>query len=285
MRGLCFSSLALLLFACKTSEKITAEDLKIKQMSASRILKKVYENALDYETLSVKKVNFSLKTDGKTQSLRASYKIKRDSIIQVSANKTSIPIGKIEVLPDSFNVVYHIERDYYSGNFRKLSDVIGVDIDFKILQGILSSQVFSFRESANDREFRDYHSSIENGMYMVSSIKERKLRKVVKNEDKLQRYLNKFNDSHLINHEIYVDPSMFVVRKMIFEDLDLDRIVKIEFNEYSKIEGQFFPGKIELSFRGEKEIDLTIRLSRIYINNEENFTFKVPSKYEQKPFN
>jgi hypothetical protein len=285
LRILLSGIIAILFFACKTSEKIPREVLKIKQMSAGRILKKVYENTLEYETLTVKKVNFSLKANGKTQSLRASYKIRRDSAIQINTYKTTIPIGKLEILPDTFNVVYHIERDCYTGNFKMLSKAVGIDLDYNMLQSILSSHIFSFREDANDRIFRDYHSNIQDGMYMVSSIKERKLRKVVLKEGKLQRYLNKFNESHLINHEIYVDPSLFVVRKIIFEDLELKRLLKLEFSEYSRIGEQLFPGKIKLGFTGEKEVSLVIRLSRVYINDRENFTFRVPSKYDQKILN
>jgi hypothetical protein len=283
LRVILLSSIAILIFSCKTSEKVIKEEVKIKQLSAGRILRKVYENALDYKTLTVKKVNFSLKANGKTQSIRASYKIRRDSVIHINAYKTTIPIGKMEVSPDSFNVVYHIDKDYYAGNFEILSDAVGIELDYKMLQSILSNQVFSFREDEKNRVFRDYHSTIKDGMYMVSSIKERKLRKVVRKEVKRNRYLNKFNDSHLINQEIYVDPLLFVVKKMIFEDLNLNRILKLEFGEYSRIDGQLFPGKIDLSFRGKKELDLVVRLSRIYINNGESFTFRVPSKYKQKP--
>jgi hypothetical protein len=78
---------------------------KVKPISVRRAVRMVNENELKYNTLSVKKVNLTINNDGNINSIKGLYKIKKDSVIQVSAQKLTIPVGKLELDKDSFRVV------------------------------------------------------------------------------------------------------------------------------------------------------------------------------------
>jgi len=273
--------LAVFLAGCKQTEKIAAPK-KIKRYSVGKVIKMTNENSLKYETLSVKKVAVSLTIDGNTTSVRGSYKIRRDSIIQLYAQKMAIPVGKMEVNVDSFRMVYFLDQELFVGKNSYLSKLMGMDVDFGVLQALLSNKMFSFRQDPRDKDFKEFSCDIEDEMYKISSIRDRKIRKFSKNEDKLERYRNRMDEGHVIKQDIYIDPDSFVVRRMVFNDLENNKGLKLEFSNYEKVMDQWFPGLIKMQVTGEKQLELSIELSKISLNDETNFGFSVSPKYKRK---
>jgi len=273
--------LAVFLAGCKQTEKIAAPK-KIKRYSVGKVIKMTNENSLKYETLSVKKVAVSLTIDGNTTSVRGSYKIRRDSIIQLYAQKMAIPVGKMEVNVDSFRMVYFLDQELFVGKNSYLSKLMGMDVDFGVLQALLSNKMFSFRQDPRDKDFKEFSCDIEDEMYKISSIRDRKIRKFSKNEDKLERYRNRMDEGHVIKQDIYIDPDSFVVRRMVFKDLENNKGLKLEFSDYEKVMDQWFPGSIKMQVTGEKQLELSIELSKISLNDETNFGFSVSPKYKKK---
>ena len=267
--------------ACKQSEKIVIPK-RIKRYSVGKVIKMTNENSLKYETLSVKKVSLSLDNDGKVTSMRGSYKIRRDSIIQLYAQKLAIPVGKVEVNTDSFKVVYFLEQELLFGRNSYLTKIVDLDLDFGVLQALLSNKMFSFRQDSKDNSFKEFVCDIEDDMYKISSFRDRKLRRFNKNEDKLERYRNRLEEGHVIKQDIYIDPDSFVVKRMVFMDLNTNKNVRLDFSSYEKVMDQWFPGSIKIQITGEKRVELSIELSKISFNDETNFVFTVSPKYKKK---
>jgi len=278
----CWVFILTLFFAgCKQTEKIAAPK-RVKRYSVGKVIKMTNENSLKFETLSVKKVAVSLTNDGKTTSVRGSYKIRRDSIIQVYAQKLAIPVGKMEVNLDSFRMVYFLDQELFVGKNTYLSKLLEMDVDFTVLQALLSNKIFSFRQDPKDKDFKEFSCEIEDEMYKISSIRDRKLRRFNKNEDKLERYRNRTEEGHVIKQDIYIDPDSFVVRRMVFKDLDNNKGVKLEFSNYVKVMDQWFPELIKMQLTGDKTFELSIELSKVSLNDETNFGFSVSPKYKRK---
>jgi hypothetical protein len=273
--------ISLFFSGCKQTEKIVVPK-RIKRYSVGKVIKLANDNALKYETLSVKKFILSLKNDGKETSVRGSYKIRRDSIIQVYAQKSLLPVGKMEVDADSFKIVYFIDQEIFVGKSNYLSKILGMDVDFEALQALLSNKLFSFRQDPKDKDFREFVTDVEDNMYKISSIRERKLKRFNKNEDKLERYRNRLDDGHVVKQDIYIDPDSFVVRRMVFNDLDSNRQMKLEFSNYEKVMNQWFPGLMTMQLTGEKNIELSIELSKVSLDDETNFGFSYSNKYKKK---
>jgi hypothetical protein len=273
--------LIILVSGCKHTEKIVIEK-KIRPVGIKRLVRTVTGNELKYNTLSVKKVSLTLDNNGKVNSVRGFYRIKRDSIIQVSAQTLIIPVGKLELSTDSFRVVNHLGKQVMKGTIQKIADTIGYDIDFQIVQSILSNHMQSMRQDLKENKFKEYVLVVENNMYKISSIRERKFRKFAANEEKLERFKQRKDEQHLVKQDIFVDPDIFVVRKEIYHDIDTDRVITIEFSEFKAIGTKWFPGKIHLSVSGKEKLDVQVELSKVSIDDENDFGFSIPSKYKQE---
>jgi hypothetical protein len=272
---------AFILNGCKTKQ-IAVAPKKIRRLSVGRVTKLVKENALNTKTLSVKKANLSVNNNGKSVSVRGYYKIRKDSVIQISAQKLTIPVGKMEIVPDSFRIVYYLDQENILGSFDYISNMLGIDVDFNSIQSILTGQLFSFKQDSRDNNFRDFACEIENDMYKITSLRDRKLRKITKTEERLERYRNRKDENHLIKQDIYIDPDSFVVRKMVFDDMDFHRTLNFEFSQYEKVNNQWFPASINVEYTGEKTIGISMELSKISIDDDWNFNFNIPSKYKKR---
>jgi len=266
---------------CKQTEKIAVAK-KIKRYSVGKVIKMTNDNSLRFETISVKKFVLSFSNDGKTNTIRGSYKIRRDSIIQIYAQKLSIPVGKMEVNADSFRIVYFLDQELLIGKNNYINKILGMDVDFSVLQALLSNKIFSFRQDPRDKDFKEFSCDIEDNMYKISSIRDRKLRRFSKNEEKLERYRNRLDEGNVVKQDIYIDPDFFVVRRMVFNDLDTKRGVKLEFSNYEKVMDQWFPGMMKIQSTGDKKVELSIELSKVSLNEETNFGFSVYPKYIKK---
>lgn len=269
------------MLSCKTKQVVVIPK-KIRHLSVGRVTRLVREKALRFETIFARKVSIEINNNGKSSSVRGSFKIRRDSIIQVTAQKLTIPVGKIELNPDSFRVVYYLDKENIYGSFDYISDLIGIDIDFNVVQSILTDQIFSIRSEARENRFRDFACEIEDNLYKITTIRSRKMMKLTRNEDRFERYRNRKEGQSLIKQDIYVDPDSFVVRKLVFEDLGSDRLVKFDFSKFGKIDNQWFPGMINMHFSGDKKLDLSVELSKVTLNDEKNFEFSVAPKYKKK---
>lgn len=282
IKAVIFCSLWILLIlgsGCKHTEKIVIEK-KVKPVSVRRVVRMVTENELKYRTLSVKKVSLTIDNNGEVKSARGFYRIKRDSIIQVSAQTLIIPVGKLELGTDSFKIVNHLAKQVIKGTIQNIADTIGYDIDFQTIQSILSNHMQSLKQEFKENQFKDYVAVVENNMYKISSIRERRFRKFAANEVKLERFKQRKDEPHLVKQDIYVDPDIFVVRKEIYHDIDTDRIITIEFSEFKAIGTKWFPGKIHLSVSGKEKLDIQVELSKVSIDDEKDFGFSIPSKYK-----
>ncbi len=275
-----FSLLLLLSTGCKHLEKVVIER-KLKPVSVRRVVRLVGENELKYNTLSVKKVHLSINNDGDIHSVTGLYRIKKDSIIQVKAQKL-VPLGGLEIDRDSFRVVKHIGSAFILGTIQNINDLAGTDIDFQTIQAILSNHIQSIKQDQKDNPFRDYTIAIEKNMYKISSIRERKFRKYSNNENRFERFKQRNEEEHLVKHDIFIDPDIFVVRRIVFNDLNTGISVTIEFSDFKELGIKWFPGTIHVSVSGKKKLEVKVELSKVSIDDETDFSFNIPSTYKRE---
>jgi hypothetical protein len=279
------TGLILILFSfdsCKTKQ-LAVTPKRVRHLSVGRVIRMVREHTLDYQTLSVKRANVTLDNNGKSISVRGYFKIRKDSVIQISAQKIAIPVGKLEIKTDSFHVVNYLGQENISGSFDYISSLLGIDVDYNIIQSILTGQLFAVKAESRENNFRDYVCEVENDLYKITSLRDRKLERITRREDRLERYKNRQEEDHLIKQDIYVDPDSFVVRKMAFNDMDFNRKVEISYAKFEKVSNQWFPSSIEISFTsGNTTMKIDLDLSRISINDDWNFNFALSPRYRNR---
>ncbi len=270
--------LVLLAFAsCKSGKNLTADD-KLKPISTNRLIKNVEENAFQYESLDIKRIACVYETPDNKISFRATLTSERDSNIQVNISKMNLPVGRVLLTPDSVKMVNYLQRNYFLGDYSFMEKMLGAAVDFNTVQAIMANDVFAYR--SDDMDFESY---VDNGQYVLQSMKNRKLNKINRKgkDDKVDRYLNKIDEESFVVQYLWIDPNTFKVNKILIDDLSEDRKLTVDFSEFTEVENQLYPGSIDVLFESAtSKLGLKVKLSRFSLDSDTSVDFKIPEKYK-----
>ena len=202
------------LSSCRSSKNITTAELK--NISTGKLIKRVEQNALDYEYLTIKRINCQFSEGGVKTNFKVNLKAQKNKAILVSISKLSFPVGRVLLTPDSVKYVNYMEKNYFVDDYSYLSDVLNIDLDFETIQSIISNNVFSYRNDKREKDFKTFDSFIESGLYVLQSEKQRKLVKIEEkgNNKKVQRRLNRLGDEALILQKMYIRPTDFSLTRL-----------------------------------------------------------------------
>jgi hypothetical protein len=268
--------------SCKTSREIATNNLK--PIGTARLLKNIEENSLVYESLSISRINAQFSGNQSKTSFRISLKAIKDQKILGSITKLNIPVGRVLLTPDSVIYVNYIDRNYFVDDYTFLSNFLNIDLDFFTIQSIISNSAFSYRNDEKDKDFRAFSTSVESGMYVLQSEKERKMYKMDEKEKtgKIERRLKRLDDNALILQKMSFNPTNFALVKLLIEDKTNNRKMEMIFDEFVKIMDKDYPGAIDMSFNSESDnIVLKLRMNGFSTEKLDSLNLEIPEKYQQ----
>jgi hypothetical protein len=123
-------------YSCKTTKNTTGN---LADLKSDKIVKNHYSKDLNFHIL---KAQMIIKYKGKDElpSINASMRMIRDSVIWISFSKLGFQVGKIMILPDSVVFYEKINKKYFDGDYRLISEQIGTEMDFKKVQNLFFGQ-------------------------------------------------------------------------------------------------------------------------------------------------
>lgn len=270
------------LFSCKSSREIVRVD-NLRPIGTNRLLKNLENNAFDYKEMEISRIACQFESKTQNVSFRGTIKAINDEKLLLTFNKMNVPVGKVLLTPDSVQFINYIEKTYFLDDYEYLNDLMNIDIDFETVNAILSNNAFSYRDDKHNNDFREFTSEVDSGMYVLKSIKDRKLDKVMRRgkDKKIDRMLKKMDESQLILQTLYID-SKFKLRKVVLEDQLNKRTGIIEFTDFMKVDRQMYPGEISLRFNSPKDnLSMKIKVGKVSMEKNQNFNFKIPERYER----
>lgn len=243
--------IALAIASCKSS-KITGANANI-GMSAKKVIKNHYENAFDKETLTAK---LRVKYIGKSNlpGVTASLRIKKDDKIWISLAKFGFPVGKALITPNRVTYYEKLNKTYFDGDFTLLSNWLGTKLDFQKVQNLLLGQAVL---NLKDNKFV---VDLSQNKYLLKPKKEYDL----------------FSILFLIN------PDNFKIDSQEIHQKDENKTLTINYNDYTKLDGEIFPRKIHIEASDDKNIStIDVNYKSISFNNPVTFPFKIPKHYKE----
>lgn len=269
--------------SCKTTSKLPT-DVKARQISTNKLLKKVDENAFEYEYLSIKSIRCNFTSNKSKAAFKISLKSKRDEKILVSIKKLNIPVASVLLTPDSVKFVSYIDRNYFTDDYSYLSSFLHIDLDFATIQSIISNNAFSYRNDKNEKDFRRFKSYIQDNEHVLQSEKERKIYKLDEKDkpNKIERRFKRLDDQALILQRMFFSPSSFSLTKLAIDDKTNRRTMSLDFSDFQDVEGMDYPGTMDMNFVSpEEKINLKIKLSGFSTEKISSLKIKIPQKYER----
>ncbi len=269
--------LVFLQFSCKSTYELGQK--RAHGMSDNKLYNKIQDSSLMYKTLWVKRFSARYDSKGKSQSLRGSIKVLRDSIIMIKINAPTgiLEVARVYITPDSVKVLDRLKKKYIVSDFDYLSNKLNMDINFYTLQSILTNEIFQLQDLyERQRPFiRNFKGKVIDNKYVFISDKaakvERKLRK------------DKYWKLHKFNYQRFeIDPSLMKITDVLVREFGEKRDISMKYRDFINLEGQKFPSELIFKVKDSiQSLSCKLKYNKLVIDQELKFPFKVSSKYER----
>lgn len=251
---------------CTSSRKAVREP--IKEQGAEYLVSKLKEHELTFDQFSAK-FNVSYQVDQKTTSVSGTLRIAHDSIIWISISPAlGIEAVRFMLTPDSIKYMNRLNNTYLSQSFSYINQLMNRALDYDMAQSFLIGNDFSLYES------NSFKALIENQQYKLSTTNRQKLRRDVRRSE---------TDISIPLQSIWLDPETFKISKVLLKEAERDsRRFLATYEDFENIDGRLIPSNLNFVVEtNEKKIRITINYSKIQINTEQTYSFRIPASYTE----
>lgn len=256
MKNYSFSILILVLItiSCNSTKKAIVNN-KTKAISAKKVVKNHNLIKNDKQTINAKfKSKFS--SEKINQNISVDLKIIKDEVIYIKGSKF-ITVFKAKITPSSIAFYSPLAKNYFTGDFKTLTKILGVEVNFIQLQNLfLGKSILDLTESKNN-------VSIKNNSYLVTP--------------KVQNQL--FDFLLYLNSENYRATQQSLIKSIENKRLD------VFYTSYRFIEEVFFPENFSIQAKKENKVSkLDFSLKSVFFNKTLSIPFSIPSNYKKITF-
>ncbi len=228
----------------------------------SNTLESVYDSVKlsepDYKTLNIK-FNVKYEKKSQTMSLKGNLKILKDSLIWVSLSPgLGIEAARLMCTGDSIFLLDKLNESLTKGKYSYLNNLYKLDVDFFSLQSILTNAFFIYPTGKNEKDeflnsFLVHKDSVDLSVYRKSA--------------------------EMVENLVVINKKSFDIISYFINDITNKRSLSIKYANSAKNQNAF-PDLIAIkSNSGEKFLFVDIEYTKVSLNEELTFSFKVPSYY------
>ncbi len=242
--------LLLLVFNCKSTKSVIASGEVSDRISVKQVIKEHQKNNADFKTLQ-SKVKIELIQGDKEQGLTFSFRMEKDKVIWLSA---PFGLARMMITPNKVRFYNKQDNEYFDGDYKLLSDFVGVDLDFMKVQNIVLGQAIY------DLKDEPYQVAVNGNSYAL--------------EPKDQKTLLEL--FYLIN------PSHFKMDSLQMYQQLQKRMLQVNYSSYQEIDKQILPQNIRIvAVENADEVAITMEFKSVSLNQEVRFPFNIPSGYKE----
>jgi outer membrane biogenesis lipoprotein LolB len=235
---------------CKSAKSVIASGEASNKLSAKQVIKQHEKNNADFKTMQAK-VRIDMIQGQKEQGLTFNFRMEKDKVIWLSA---PLGIARMMVTPDKVRFYNKQDNQYFDGDYKLLSDFVGVDLDFMKVQNILLGQaIYNLEDEAH---------------------------KVAVNENSYA--LQPKDQKALLELFYLINPSHFKMDSLqLFQQLKR-RMLQVDYSSYQEVKKQVLPQNIRIvAVEGGDEVAITMEFKSVSLNEDVRFPFKIPKGFDE----
>ncbi|WP_299108096.1 DUF4292 domain-containing protein [uncultured Winogradskyella sp.] len=243
--------LILLAFSCNSAKNVIASGKASEKLSVKQVIKQHEKNSSDFKTLKAR-VKIDITQNNKTQGAGFTLRIEKDKVIWLS--ESILGMARMMITPDKVRFYNKLDNQYFDGDYKLLSDVVGINLDFTKVQNILLGQAIY------DLKAKPHQVAVNGNSYAVSP----------KDQDVLMELF------YLIN------PSHFKMDSLQLQQLSKKRMLQVDYATYQEVDKEILPKNISIiAVDDTDEVTVSMEFKSVSLNNEVRFPFKIPSGYKE----
>jgi hypothetical protein len=265
--------------SCKSGKKITNIRAEVFRAGDCRntqsLLDSMKSHQFRFETLS-SKLDCDAKGDSMKGSFEVTLRIRRDSAIwmDITALGGLYKVARILITIDSVFFIDYVSKSpdnkgaYFKGDYSYINRMLQSDFDFEMVQSILIGNSATFYE-----ENEKLHSYGEDGKCVLSTIRKRKLKRVVNRNKELSK-----TDSA---QTIWIDPDTHKIARLLFNDFNTRRSFDATYSDFTPTNGMMVANQARFQIKAERNLMLKMNYRRIKLNHPLEFPFFIPEGYNR----
>lgn len=259
--------ISLLLFGCAL-KKTSQESKKVELLSFNEILDSLNNRSLDYKTLK-NKASATLVFKNEKNTVKINFRIQKDSLIWVNLSKSGVQLLTTLLSKDSIKFLKKInKKEYFFGDYKELEKLINSSLDYYLIEDFINAKAIMLNKQAK------YYASINNGCYLLSSIKPKKIDKVLT--------FHKSIDDEII-YRYWINPDNFKCTKVEINFLEKNRTLLTKYMNWRKFDQGLFPMESEIVLINNTDT-ASVHLEyqpNFKFNSQLTFPFKISQNYSK----
>ena len=230
---------------------------KVLVTSAKKTLKKVEVEEVEFQFMETRtKIKF--KEDRQKMNGNAQIRIRKDSLIWMSISPSlGIEVTRTIITPDTIIVINRLDKEYYTFNFKQISDYFSFQIDFDLLQSMLLANL-PISLSPDD---------------VISEI---------------PGYTKINQKKGLLTVDSYVNTENKKLETVVIKELYSQNQLSLKYSGFTALQNTLFPNLCEINLtydtpNGPLVTSVNIEYNKVEIMDKPlKFPFSVPDKYVHK---
>lgn len=237
-------------FNCSSTKSVIESGEASDKLSAKQVIKQHYKNDADFKTMQAR-VKIELIEGDKEQGHTFSLRMEKDKVIWLSA-----PIGmaRMMITPNRVRFYNKLDNEFFDGDYKLLSDFVGVDLDFNKVQNILLGQAIY------DLKDEPHEVSVSNNSYA----------------------LHPKDQNALLELFYLINPSHFKMDSLQLYQQSKNRMLQADYASYQEVKKQIIPEYIRIiAVEDTDEVIITMEFKSVSLNEAVRFPFNIPSGYKE----
>ncbi|WP_179349459.1 DUF4292 domain-containing protein [Winogradskyella pacifica] len=243
--------LLVLAFSCNSAKSVIESGVASDKLSAKQVIKQHKKNDADFKTLKAR-VKIDITQNNKSQGAGFTLRIEKDKVIWLS--ESILGMARMMITPDKVRFYNKLDNEFFDGDYKLLSDVVGIDLDFMKVQNILLGQAI------NDLNDEPHQVFVNNNSYAVSPK----------------------DQNALIELFYLINPSHFKMDSLQMQQILEKRMLQVDYASYQEVKKQIIPENISIiAVEGADQIAITMEFKSVSLDDEVRFPFNIPSGYKE----
>jgi hypothetical protein len=250
--------------SCKSKRVLLKKPLK--EHGEGYLLEKLSENQMDFEWFSAR-ANISYINNKNKTDFRGQLRMQKDSVIWISFSPAlGLEVARLKITPDSIKFLNRLDRVFFEGDYQLLNNFLQTTVDFDILQSLLIGNDFTFYDN------NSFRASIDALEYRLSTTSRTRLKRSLKQGDVPTIFIQ----------NIWLNPESFKITRMNLKELSEDnKRLQVMYDNFVPAGSKLFPSNISFDLQADHKIILSIDFSRIELEKEQSFPFRIPDKFSK----
>jgi hypothetical protein len=233
------------LSACKNSAKISS--VTPSKLSSKQLQKNMDAVAFDFNFLQAKaKVNYA--DENMNQSFTASFRLQKNQKIWISlTGPFGIEGARVLITKNNIQIIDRLNGKFYDEPFEFINNYLPFKADLAFIQNIIVGNAFQ-------KEWSKQKVEISDDLYSIDD------------------EFNGIDASYLVTNQ-------FKYHSVQMNEIQKNRNIKMNFNDYRFIEAQLFAMIRQIQFSdGTKIMQIELDFTKIRKEQDLDFPFSVPDK-------